>query len=102
MEYMDYPHVKREGTIVCGVYCGSEQPGHCPGKILVNCVYCLPHTILSCGTMGQSPPTVRTTDQSKVRRLGGGTGFFSTHKLKVHTVHVACPDNLAALKPPLM
>ena len=25
MDYMDYPHVKREGTIVCGVYCGSEQ-----------------------------------------------------------------------------
>ena len=25
MEYMGYPHVKREGTIVCGVYCGSEQ-----------------------------------------------------------------------------
>jgi len=31
--------------------------------------------------MGQSRPTVRTTDQSKARRLGGGTGFFSTHKL---------------------
>ena len=25
MEYMDYPHVKREGTIVCGVYCDLEQ-----------------------------------------------------------------------------
>ena len=47
--------------------------------------------------MGQSHPTVRTTDQSKARRLEGGTEFFSTHKL---TACAACPGNLAALKLP--
>ena len=31
-----------------------------------------------CGTMGQSCPTARTTDQSKARQLGRETGFFST------------------------
>ena len=58
-------------------------------------------TILSCGTMGQSPPTVKTTDQSKARWLGGGTGFFSTHNPTMCTARVACQGNLAALKPPL-
>ena len=58
-------------------------------------------TILSCGTTGQSRPTVRTTDQSKARRLGGGTGFFSTHKLTTCTVWMAFLGNLGALKPPL-
>ena len=52
--------------------------------------------------IGESCPTVRTTDQSKARWLGGGTGFFSTHKLTACTARIACPDNLAALKPPLM
>jgi len=51
--------------------------------------------------MGQSPPTVKTTDQSKAQQLGGGTGFFSTHKPTVRAAHVACPGNLAALKLPL-
>ena len=36
--------------------------------------------------------------QSKVRRLGGGTGFFSTHKPTARAARVACPGNLAALK----
>ena len=49
--------------------------------------------------MGQSPPTVRT---SKARQLGGGAEFFSTHKPTAHAAHVACPGNLAALKPPLI
>ena len=79
-----------------------RQAWNCPGKILVNCAYCLPRTILSCGMMGQTRLTVRTTDQSKAQWLGGRTGFFSTHKLKAHVACVACPDNLAALKPPLM
>ena len=52
--------------------------------------------------MGQSRSTVRTTDQSKAWQLGGGTGFFSTHKPTVRTARVACPGNLAALKPPLL
>ena len=77
------------------------KPGHCPGKILVNCAYCLPRTILSCGMMGQSRQTVRTTDQYKARRLGGGTRFFSTHKLTVRAARVASPGNPATLKPPL-
>ena len=51
--------------------------------------------------MGQSRPRVRTTDQSKARQLGGGTGFFSTHKPTAHAACVACLDNLAALKLPL-
>ena len=51
--------------------------------------------------MGQSPPTVKTTDQSKARWLGGGTKFFSTHKPTTCAVLVVCPGNLAALKPPL-
>ena len=58
-------------------------------------------TALSCGMMGHSRPTVRTTDQSKARRLGGGTGFFSTHKLTTCTVWMAFLGNLGALKPPL-
>ena len=48
------------------------------------------HTILSCETMGESRLTVRTTDQSKARRIGGGTRFFSTHKLTSHATCVAC------------
>ena len=40
--------------------------------------------------------------QSKARRLGGGTGFFSTHKPTARAARVACPGNLAALKPPLL
>ena len=48
--------------------------------------------------MGQSSPTVR---QSKARRVGGGAGFFSTHKPTACAARVACPGNLAALKPPL-
>ena len=51
--------------------------------------------------MEQSRPTVRTTDQSKAQRIGGGTGFFSTHKPTARAAHVAYPDNLAALKLPL-
>ena len=47
--------------------------------------------------MGQSRPTVRTTDQSKARRLGGGTDFFSTHGLTARAARVACLG-LAALK----
>ena len=39
--------------------------------------------------------------QSKARRLGGGTGFFSTHKPTARAARAACPGNLAALKPPL-
>ena len=61
------------------------KPEHCPGKILVNCAYCFDTTILFCGTMGQSPPTVR---QSKARWLGGGAGFFSTHKRVSVQVHL--------------
>ena len=53
-------------------------------------------------TMGQTHLTVRTTHQSKAQRLGGGTGFFSTHKFTAHATRVICPDNLVALKPPLM
>ena len=30
-------------------------------------------------------------------RLGGGTGFFSTHKPTARAARVACPGNLAAL-----
>ena len=56
---------------------------------------------MSCGTMGQSHPIVRTTDQSKARQLGGETKFFSTHELIACTAGVAHPGNLAALKPPL-
>ena len=56
------------------------------------------YPILSCGTVRQSPPTVRTTDQSTVR---GRDQIFSTHKLTAHTVGVTCPGNLAALKLPL-
>ena len=48
--------------------------------------------------MGQSSPTVR---QPKARRLGGVGGFLSTHK-PARAARVACPGNLAALKPPLM
>ena len=48
--------------------------------------------------MGQSCLTVR---QSKVRPLGGGARFFSTHKPTTRTARVACPVNLAAVKPPL-
>ena len=44
--------------------------------------------------MVQSLPT-------KARRLGGGTGFFSTHKPIARAACVTCPDYLAALKPPL-
>ena len=33
--------------------------------------------------------------------LGGGTRFFSTHKPTAHTACIACPGNLAGLKPPL-
>ena len=51
--------------------------------------------------MGQSHPIVRTTGQSKARRLGGGIEFFSTHELTVFATRVVCPGNLAALKPPL-
>ena len=47
------------------------------------------------------PSDIRTTDQSKARWLGGGTRFFSTHKLTAHAMCVACPGNLAALKLPL-
>ena len=50
-------------------------------------------TILSCGTMGQSCPTVRTTDQSKAWRLGGGPDF-SPPKLTAHTTCVTCPCNM--------
>ena len=39
--------------------------------------------------------------QSKARRLGGGMEFFSTHKPTACAARVACPGNLAALKPPL-
>ena len=52
--------------------------------------------------MGQSCLTVRTTDQSKARQLGGGTGIFSTHKLTARTACVTCPGNLVALRPPLV
>ena len=51
--------------------------------------------------MGQSPPTVKTTDQPKARWLGGGTGLFSTYKPTAHAARVACLGNLATLKPPL-
>ena len=51
--------------------------------------------------MGQSRPIVRTTDQSKARRLRGGTEFFSTHELTACTADVVCLGNLAALKLPL-
>ena len=51
--------------------------------------------------MGQSRSTVRTTDQSKAQQLGGGTGFFSTHKHTTRAALVACPGNLAVRKPPL-
>ena len=40
--------------------------------------------------MGKSRLRVRTTSL----RLGGGTGFFSTHKLTMRTACVACPGNL--------
>ena len=40
--------------------------------------------------------------QSKARRLGGGTGFFCTHKPTVRAARVACLGNLAALKQPLL
>ena len=50
--------------------------------------------------MGQSRPIVRTTDQSKARQLiRGGTEFFSTHECTARAARVACPGNLAALKP---
>jgi len=47
--------------------------------------------------------------QTKQARLGGSGGmlpqeildFFSTHKLNARIACVACPGNLAALKPPL-
>ena len=45
-------------------------------------IACLP---LYC--LGQRCPTVRTTDQFKAWQLGGGTRFFSTHKL---TTRAAC------------
>ena len=35
--------------------------------------------------------------QSKARSLGGGTGFFSTHKPTARAARAACPGNLAAL-----
>ena len=70
------------------------------GIALVNCAYCLPLYCLV-GAMGQSRPRVRTTDQSKAQWLGGGTGFFSTHKPTARAAPVACPVNLAAVKPPL-
>ena len=51
---------------------------------------------------GAEPSDIRITDQSKAWRLGGGTRFFSTHKLTACAARVTCLDNLAALKPPLM
>ena len=47
--------------------------------------------------------------QTKQARLGGSGGmlpqeildFFSTHKLNARIARVACPGDLAALKPPL-
>ena len=59
------------------------------------------HHYIVCGTMGQSSQTVRTTDQSKAWRSGGGTEFFSTLKLTTRTAHVTCPGNLEALELPL-
>ena len=56
---------------------------------------------MSCGTMGQSHPIVRTTDQSKAWQLEGETRFFSTHELIACAAGVAHLGNLAALKPPL-
>ena len=47
---------------------------------------------------GADDLTARTTEH---RRLGGGTGFFSTHKFTARAVRVACPGNPAAPKPPL-
>ena len=82
---------------------GSFRPGQAqalPGYNSVQLCLLLT-TILSCGTMGQIPPTVRTTDQSKAGWLGGWTTFFSTHKPTMRAAHVACQGNLAALKPPL-
>ena len=50
---------------------------------------------------GAEPFDSKATNQSKARRLGGETGFFSIHQLTACTAHVARPGNLAALKPPL-
>ena len=48
----------------------------------------------------QAPPVrllTSNSDQSKAWRLGGGTGLFSTHKLTVRAVRVACSGNMTAL-----
>ena len=68
---------------------------HCPGKILV--IYCF---VLR--DDGAESSDSKDNRQSKARRLGGGTGFFSTHKPTARAARVACPGNLAALKPPLL
>ena len=34
--------------------------------------------------------------------VGGGAGFISTHKPTARAARVACPGNLATLKPPLV
>ena len=49
--------------------------------------------------MAQSRPLVKTTDLSTVR--GRDWTSFSTHKPTARAARVACPGNLAALKPPL-
>ena len=49
--------------------------------------------------MGQSPPTVKTTDQPKAD--GRGLSPPITHKFTVRAARVACLDNLAALKSPM-
>ena len=54
-------------------------------------------TILSCGTMG-----AELSDSNGTTELGGGTGFFSTHKLTARITCISCPGYLAALKPPLV
>ena len=78
---------------------GGSRPGHCPGKILVNCHYAYHYVVLR--DDGTEPSDIRTTDQSKARRLGGRTGFFSTHDLTEHAACVACLGNLVVLKLPL-
>ena len=78
---------------------GGSRPGHCPGKMLVSCHYAYHYIVLR--DDGTEPSDIRTTDQSKARRLWERTGFFSTHKLTAHAGCVACLGNLAALKLPL-
>ena len=72
----------------------------CSHVLAFTVAHSLHKTVLSCGVTGQSRPTVRTTDQSTARRLGGEMGFFPTHKLTTRTTCVACPGNLAGLKLP--